>query len=820
MSFKKAPSYKEAIDHDRNNTYEVIIRATDVSNGIATDQKINVNVVDVINIEKPGGGGGNGNGGNGGGVNYSDILVEEKQKNVYKFNINRDAELALSGDDSELFNITSNGSLRFIDTPLYDQPADSDQDNFYEITLTAVNPTSGSSDEQDITVEVIYVVDIQGPSGEPGADQSNIEIEERNKHVFDFTSEKSASWELAGGEDQSLFKIKSNGDLKFKKVPYYENPLDSDRDNIYEVIIGARNPEKGNLSTQAVDIEITNSYKSDFSLIKNIYPGSIGANPADLTAFNDTLLFSADNGKKGIELWQSKGTKKTTSLLKDINKGSNSSNPTGLTTYNNQAYFSANDGNKGQELWVSNGDKKGTELLVDINPGAASSLPSDLLWFNQSLFFAADDGLHGRELWNYDPSSKQAKLVDNIQKNKPGSSSNPTDLTAFNGNLYFAATGDIYGRELWRSSGAFNQSYRISDINPGGFNSNPEDLAVLGNNLYFTANRPYGDRAIYKTNGAPNDFTELSISIPEDLTIESVNLTFNTPELLKESGGNIFYTASTTKVVRRYEETKKIERDDDGKIINETITRVMKEDNILFGRELWLTDSTINGMKFVMDINPGQSSSSPNDFSSINGLLYFSADDGIHGRELWVSNGTEEGTALIADINEGAKDSAPRSITEVDGVIYFSAKTNKFGRELWRLDDDNQSATRIVTTGKGKKKLKALDDSSDEFRFELANQFGKGKADHITGFSPDDGDQLALSTNAFRGLSEINLVTVSSNRQLKAQQKQPSNFIYYEAEGKLYFDQNESNKGYGKEGGLFAILKGGPDLTESSFQIV
>ena len=142
------------------------------------------------------------------------------------------------------------------------------------------------------------------------------------------------------------------------------------------------------------------------------------------------------------------------------------------------------------------------------------------------------------------------------------------------------------------------------------------------------------------------------------------------------------------------------------------------------------------------------------------------------------------------------------------------------GRELWRLDDDNQSKTRIVTAGKGRKKLRALDDSNDEFRFELANQFGKAKADQITGFRPNEGDQLALSTNAFPGLSEINLVTVSSKRQLKAQQTQPSNVIYFEAKGKLYFDQNGTKKGYSEEGGLFAILRGGPDLTESGFQIV
>ena len=205
---------------------------------------------------------------------------------------------------------------------------------------------------------------------------------------------------------------------------------------------------------------------------------------------------------------------------------------------------------------------------------------------------------------------------------------------------------------------------------------------------------------------------------------------------------------------------------------------------------------------------------------TIDKLLYFSADDGSHGEELWMSDGTPVGTIRLTDINKGSKNSSPRDIVEGPDGIYFSAIKDKVGRELWRLDDDNQSATRIVTAGKGNKQLRALDNNTDEFRFELTNQFGKAKADQITGFSPDEGDQLALSTNAFPGLSEINLVTVSSKRQLKAQKTQPSNFTYYEDKGRLYFDQNGTQKGNGDEGGLFAILKGGPDLMESNVLIV
>ena len=128
--------------------------------------------------------------------------------------------------------------------------------------------------------------------------------------------------------------------------------------------------------------------------------------------------------------------------------------------------------------------------------------------------------------------------------------------------------------------------------------------------------------------------------------------------------------------------------------------------------------------------------------------------------------------------------------------------------------------TRIVNTGKGKKKHKALDDSRDEFRFELAGQFGKRQADRITGFDTEESDQLALGRDVFDGLTDIDLVTVTSKTQLATQSGSSTALIYFEPKGQLYFNQNGDESGYGEDGGLFAILKGGPDLSESAFRIL
>ncbi len=772
---------------------------------------------------------------------------------------------------------------------------------------------------------------IQSPIISEGNDNIDINAEENQKQVYQFTSNSTVDWSLNGGVDADQFNINENGSLQFKEAPSYEDPKDIDRDNNYEVVIRAIEEKTGTPTNLMVNVVVSNviedgpsdgviggddeSITNTFSttLIKNIHPDSQGSNPANLTPFEGTLLFSSNNGKKGTELWQSLGSKKTTNLLKDINKGPENSNPTELAIKQSQVYFSANDGRKGQELWISDGEKDGTELLADINPGQAGSFPSDLLWLNQDLFFTADDGHHGRELWKYSKKDQTSSIVLDIQT-KSQTGSNPSDLTELYGQIVFAANDQIYGRELWISDGTAASTRLLEDINPGGFSSNPSDFNLLDNKLYFTAeNYLLGGTQImrlekntHKVNAIEGSIGEEKGSDPSNLHasedklfyaaatklepeedepsgsdsdigsedpggfmiakdglepraydyIENYNNNidlfrdFNEPESLNlarfwadslatsrlienndislAKDWNRYYqplsdqSLSTSLPIPIPEETPS------NAATRSTITSPGDSNNVSngssdensLGRELWISNGETNGNSLLKDINPGVASSNPSDFSTIGSKTYFSADNGRHGEELWMSDGTPEGTIRLTDINEGLKNSSPRDIVEGPDGIYFSAIKDKVGRELWRLDEDNKSASRIITSGKGKKKLKALEDSHDEFRFELADQFGKGQADRVTGFSPDDGDKLVLSSNAFPGLSEINLVTVSSKRQLKAQKTQPSNIIYFEAKGKLYFDQNETKKGYGEDGGLFAILKGGPDLTESSFEIV
>ena len=64
---------------------------------------------------------------------------------------------AVGGADGSFFDITSDGGLTFVDAPNYEAPADDDGDNVYEITITATDDASETSDALAVTVRVINV---------------------------------------------------------------------------------------------------------------------------------------------------------------------------------------------------------------------------------------------------------------------------------------------------------------------------------------------------------------------------------------------------------------------------------------------------------------------------------------------------------------------------------------------------------------------------------------------------------------------------------------------------------------------------------------
>jgi len=118
-------------------------------------------------------------------------------------------------------------------------------------------------------------------------------------------------------------------------------------------------------------------------------------------------------------------------------------------------------------------------------------------------------------------------------------------------------------------------------------------------------------------------------------------------------------------------------------------------DDGVHGRELWRSDGSEQGTLLVKDIRSG-SSSSIGLLTEMNGMLFFPANDGQHGDELWKSDGSEQGTVLVKDIRLGSASFVPpTSLTEVNGMLFFYADDWLHGVELWKSDGSEQGTVLV-----------------------------------------------------------------------------------------------------------------------------
>ena len=87
-----------------------------------------------------------------------------------------------------------------------------------------------------------------------------------------------------------------------------------------------------------------------------------------------------------------------------------------------------------------------------------------------------------------------------------------------------------------------------------------------------------------------------------------------------------------------------------------------------------------------------------NPYAILNGVFYFSANDGIHGSELWRSDGTAAGTYLVKDLLTGSASSFPHELVTAGNKLYFVTQDNTFANNgLWVSDGTANGTTRLAT---------------------------------------------------------------------------------------------------------------------------
>jgi ELWxxDGT repeat protein len=416
-----------------------------------------------------------------------------------------------------------------------------------------------------------------------------------------------------------------------------------------------------------------------------------GSRPSQPAVLGNALLFRADAGSAGDELYVTDGTAAGTRLVRDIWPGATGSKPTELVTAGKRVFFSAATASAGRELWVSDGTAAGTKLVKDIWPGAAGSEPHHVSAVGDAVFFSAWDGSHGFELWRSDGTDVGTKMVADslVATSEPtgaASGGAPTLLTPFDGGLSYAVgyvdQNQNSGRFAMRTDagGGPPWTFGYRTLDPGLSPHHPGDIAAAGPTLFM-----HDGTLLMRSDGTTENWTafydnEVNLAGPFAITGDAALFAAAADDGL----GRELWRLGTNGVPRRVADIapgsdssapQDITPWGGGAAFGARTSDV--------GTELWRTDGT--SVMRVADIRPGPAGSDPGRLTAVGSDLVFTADDGQHGDELWRTTGTAEGTHMLADVAPGARSSAITWIRRVGNRLVFDADDGASGSELWSI---------------------------------------------------------------------------------------------------------------------------------------
>ena len=284
LSFKTAPDYETpgSLATPPANTYRVTIKVTDSGSPARSDTyDVTVTVADVN--EPP----------SIGGLSTGQLNEGTSTSHVIHTYIAPDPEddtltWSLDGQDAGDFNINpTTGVLTFSAVPDYEDPADQNEDNVYNLTVQVTdgkNAQGGTDNSVDdthlVSIEVLNVNEAPDITT-TGTNFTTISRPENTATTAvlqtyaadDPETTDALTWTLTG-PDADRFAIADHGngqvDLKFSAVPDYENPADVGADGVYNVTLQVRDSKvntvgmtNGNADTMtddfiAVVVTVTN----------------------------------------------------------------------------------------------------------------------------------------------------------------------------------------------------------------------------------------------------------------------------------------------------------------------------------------------------------------------------------------------------------------------------------------------------------------------------------------------------------------------------------------------------------------------------------
>ncbi len=432
-------------------------------------------------------------------------------------------------------------------------------------------------------------------------------------------------------------------------------------------------------------------------LIKDIN-STVSSSPNELTSFNGLLFFSAELATKpsrsnnsndssldttddtaiieesppnsSVGLIRSDGSEEGTTVLRSFNSVTN------LVSTGDQLFFIAGVDNQYQ-LWASDGTARGTKQVKDLYPNADSNFPQDLFEVDGVLFYSAIDNsddiqggaeggigkypyVNGYEVWRREGNGVGSRFFRNLIPDKVITdieiTENTADITTtiFENDSFPSNFIDINGNYFFtaQSSSFYSLETRTSDILIGGLE------------LWFSDGTEAGTRPI---NINQNTYTFYE---PEDGEYSPV-------EQLAQPGFGFIEQSSSSFPRQLTPSHNKLFF-----VANDGIT----------GFELWSITDQGTKPSLISDLNPGNTSSSPEELTVVGKNLYFSANEG-NGRKLFYYNESLTKPKLVKNSGDN-----PESLTAVGKHLYYSAES-ELGRELWSVKKSKSIMVEDINPG-------------------------------------------------------------------------------------------------------------------------
>ena len=307
LRFRSTPDYERPADSNRDNVYEVTIRASDGRNTGTLEE---VQVVTVTDVNEPPT------------ITTSSRTTfsqpENRTSTLYTFRAT-DPEggtvtWTTAGTDGRFFAIDEQGRFSFREdsVPDFDAPGDAGGDNVYDVTVQARDDVFNSA-----TLDVVVTVTDHNENVEPTISTRrppSTYRENGTSTIYTFRASDpqrgtTIRWSVTGN-DAGAFTItrdsSGRGVLTFNSPPDFESPADSNRDNEYELAVVATDDE-GNTDKVDFTITVTDINEGPQIRLEGAVTTTVPENASDTQVLARYTARDPENPNAGIYQWSTSG---------------------------------------------------------------------------------------------------------------------------------------------------------------------------------------------------------------------------------------------------------------------------------------------------------------------------------------------------------------------------------------------------------------------------------------------------------------------------------------------------------------------------------